>query len=40
MLKSIDDAPIDLLLLADPSKEVILEYLKKANALYIKKTTK
>lgn len=39
-LKSVGEAPIELLLLADPSKNLILNYLKKEKALYIKKIMK
>ncbi|MGD6886784.1 GNAT family N-acetyltransferase [Staphylococcus shinii] len=35
-LKSIDDTPTDLLLLADPSKNLILEYLKNGECFIYK----
>ncbi len=34
-LKSVGEAPIELLLLADPSKNLILNYLKKRRMLCI-----
>ncbi|NWK84245.1 GNAT family N-acetyltransferase [Staphylococcus sp. GSSP0090] len=36
ILNSIDEAPIDLMLLADPSKKLILEYLKNGKCFVYK----